>query len=652
MNLIRAFDTPLWIDALGFALLNSLWIVAALAALAALLSAAWPDAPARHRHSAAFVILLAMVALPTGVFGVTLGLTLTERDDFAAARVASETIIASPPVGDATSNVAVEPRSLVSPSLETTRDWTPWVVLAWSVGVVLGSLRLALGGLGVWRLKRRGVMPCDALPDARLAVLRERIGVRRVTPVLISARAASACVVGWFKPAVLLPIEVVRSLTPPQLETIVLHELAHLARRDPLLNALQCVAETLLFFHPGAWWLSARIRDERERACDEAVVAVTGDGPAYARALVVAAEATTPLPRTRIGIQWPTAALSPAATGTDDTQFRRRILGLVGMPGVTRRRGGAERLVAACLLIGLAGFAILACAPRDDGRQVVEAIPSDQREIIEVDYEALLEGDLSLDLVIRPGDLILVPVPPPGFLTLQIGDDEPVRFSYHGSVSASGMSIAQMLVLPPAIEDINALGPAAEDWVVEVRRPQRSGSSKLIYTHRMPWVVNSQAPLIFLRSGDEVRVVPPPDDFEAFPPRVDGKAEGEIFTGPIMDLPSDARRADWDPMDEAITRSVIDEDRIVKAWDENETATTATFRISRTDHDRQRGVLPAGASVGNLKTFPIPQPNFRLLNAMAAAGGAPGGVDRVYILRGGDSVITQINVEVEAEPGR
>lgn len=63
------------------------------------------------------------------------------------------------------------------------------------------------------------------------------------------------------------------------------HELAHIRRRDYLVNLLQALSETLLFYHPAVWWLSARIRHERELCCDDLVVATCGDPVGYARAL-------------------------------------------------------------------------------------------------------------------------------------------------------------------------------------------------------------------------------------------------------------------------------------------------------------------------------------------------------------------------------
>ena len=88
------------------------------------------------------------------------------------------------------------------------------------------------------------------------------------------------------KPLILLPPAALGGWSLAQVEMILLHELAHLRRRDNLVNMLQSVAEAVLFFHPAAWWLSAWIRLERELCCDRLVVDRVSEPRAYAEMLV------------------------------------------------------------------------------------------------------------------------------------------------------------------------------------------------------------------------------------------------------------------------------------------------------------------------------------------------------------------------------
>ena len=78
-------------------------------------------------------------------------------------------------------------------------------------------------------------------------------------------------------------------MTAAQVEALLAHELAHIRRRDYAINLLQTVAEALLFFHPAVWWISRRIRQEREHCCDDAAIAVAGEATAYAEALMALA---------------------------------------------------------------------------------------------------------------------------------------------------------------------------------------------------------------------------------------------------------------------------------------------------------------------------------------------------------------------------
>ena len=92
-------------------------------------------------------------------------------------------------------------------------------------------------------------------------------------------------VIGHIHPRILMPIGLFTGLPAAQVETILLHELAHIQRHDFLLNALQNMVDGLLFYHPAVWWISHMIRTEREKCCDDVVVGIGGDVHEYASAL-------------------------------------------------------------------------------------------------------------------------------------------------------------------------------------------------------------------------------------------------------------------------------------------------------------------------------------------------------------------------------
>jgi bla regulator protein BlaR1 len=162
----------------------------------------------------------------------------------------------------------------------------PWLVGIWGLGVSLLSLRLVGGCLQVMRL-RRGLprVSLSAHWQARFDHIARDFGVRAQARVVECAEIAAPVMIGWLRPVVLLPARIFTGLTDDQIEALLAHELAHVARRDYLVNIVQSIVEALLFYHPAIWWVSQGIREEREYCCDDRAVAATQDGLSYARAL-------------------------------------------------------------------------------------------------------------------------------------------------------------------------------------------------------------------------------------------------------------------------------------------------------------------------------------------------------------------------------
>ena len=100
-------------------------------------------------------------------------------------------------------------------------------------------------------------------------------------------------VIGWLRPVVLVPTAALAGLPPAQLEALLAHELAHVRRHDYLVNLLQAVVETLLFYHPAVWWVSRQVRAEREHCCDDIAVSVC-DRVDYVSALSALAAIAAP----------------------------------------------------------------------------------------------------------------------------------------------------------------------------------------------------------------------------------------------------------------------------------------------------------------------------------------------------------------------
>ena len=171
------------------------------------------------------------------------------------------------------------------PLLQTLQPWMPWCVVVWGCGVLLLTLRLLAG---IWRIQRwrtQAVPIKEAGLNRVFTELSKRMGIRSPIRLLQSASVMVPAVVGWIRPAVLVPASMVTGLTTSEFELIMAHELAHIRRHDYLINLLQTVVETLLFYHPAIWWLSHQIRVEREYCCDNMAATVCGNRQALAQAL-------------------------------------------------------------------------------------------------------------------------------------------------------------------------------------------------------------------------------------------------------------------------------------------------------------------------------------------------------------------------------
>ena len=164
------------------------------------------------------------------------------------------------------------------------------IVMAWAIGVLAMTLRLIGGWMLTRRLAARAAVAVSPSIDAAARAIAERLQIRRAVAILESRAVVVPTLVGWLKPVVLLPAAALAGLSPEQLQAILAHELAHVRRHDYLVNLLQSMVETLLFYHPATWWVSAQIRAEREHCCDDLAVEVCGDRLVYASAL---AELTT-----------------------------------------------------------------------------------------------------------------------------------------------------------------------------------------------------------------------------------------------------------------------------------------------------------------------------------------------------------------------
>jgi hypothetical protein len=142
-------------------------------------------------------------------------------------------------------------------------------------------------------------------------------------------------VVGWMRPVLLLPAGIAERLTHEQLETVLAHELAHARRRDNLTAAFHMLVEAIFWFHPLVWWIGARLVEDRERACDEAVLSQGGEPRVYADAIVNVCRSYVESPLVCV----------PGVTGAD---LKRRIEAIM-TNAMGQRLTRARKVLLACV---------------------------------------------------------------------------------------------------------------------------------------------------------------------------------------------------------------------------------------------------------------------------------------------------------------
>ena len=244
--MITLLNQP-WTERLGWTLLHFLWqgiLVAALYALARALAGG--RISARGRYAIACASLLAMTAAPVLTYW-WLG------NSGQAARI-----------GDLTDWGArqLAPRVAYSPVTDPWQRAMPGIVLAWFAGAAACSVRLLMGFISAAALRRSRHAPVLTEWQQALDRLIERMHVSRRVRLLPTDRVNSPSVIGWLRPVILAPVGLLCGLAPEQVEALLAHELAHVRRHDYLVNVLQGIAESLLFYHPAVWWISNQIRAE------------------------------------------------------------------------------------------------------------------------------------------------------------------------------------------------------------------------------------------------------------------------------------------------------------------------------------------------------------------------------------------------------
>lgn len=284
---------------LTFVLLHFLWQAILLVCLWRVAAALLPLRSAEARYNGALATLLLMLACPLVTFMLVdvhdissttelplavsssaanpeLSLNSNAMPDLAAEQAISPEIAQAAVINDQAAQLT--PTAILLAS-------QPYLMLTWLVGVLLLGTRICVSYLGTVWLRKAGLTCVDPTVLVRFAEIAQRLNIAQLPPIAYSSRITQAMTVGLMRPMVLLPMAWATEISPDVLEAVLAHELAHVRRSDLWINFLQRVMETIFFYHPAVWILSAEVRRERESCCDELAIRATGQRLDYAKSL-------------------------------------------------------------------------------------------------------------------------------------------------------------------------------------------------------------------------------------------------------------------------------------------------------------------------------------------------------------------------------
>jgi beta-lactamase regulating signal transducer with metallopeptidase domain len=249
---------------------------------------------------------------------------------------------------------AIRPALLVPGARAAALAALPWGTIAlslWAAGALIALVRLVVAQAAVRALAGRAGRITGGQWQERMESAARELGVTRPVRLLRASGGAMPMTWGVLRPAVLLPAEA-DGWTAERQRVVLLHELAHVARRDCLWQLVASLGCALYWFHPGAWWAAHRMREEREQACDDRVLAAGTRASDYAGHLLAVARAFRPARLTAA------AAVGMAAR----SQLEDRVVAV--LDGARARDSVSARVALACAAAGaLALLPLAAAAP-------------------------------------------------------------------------------------------------------------------------------------------------------------------------------------------------------------------------------------------------------------------------------------------------
>lgn len=289
------------IKATGWSIFHSLWQGAAIYAVLLILMFSFPKLSAKAKHNMAYCALSLIFICFCITFSTLFKFPSSGTTDLQNTNV--------------TTVVAIDNYVMDIPlgiSSKTERIF-PYLVTIYALGLLFQLMILGIGYKKLLKLKQTARATVPTTWKSAFGDLSSKLNIHRHVGFYLSEHVNVPLVIGYLKPVLLFPIAIANQLDMQQVEAILIHELSHIRRNDYLLNLIKTIIETVLFFNPFVWLSGRLINIEREHACDDLVLQLTGAPITYAHALLkleILKDKSTPM-------------LSMAATGNNQHLYQR-----------------------------------------------------------------------------------------------------------------------------------------------------------------------------------------------------------------------------------------------------------------------------------------------------------------------------------------
>lgn len=293
MNILSELLNDSIIKALGWNIFNILWQGFIIAIILSLVLRIFKGKSSQLRYLISMISLLLIMGFSIFNFFNNYDKNISNTISYIDNNQANESNLLLVDFNDIKINESsIELITLFKDQLTSVDKYFPLIVNVWILGVFIFILKFIFSFFYTNRLRKINTQSISEEWLDKFLKLQEQLRINRTVNYIESQLVKIPLVLGYLKPVVVIPVELLSGMPLNQIEAIIAHELAHIRRNDYIFNVFQTIIETLFFFHPAIWYISSQIRKERENCCDDMALTVCEGSLVYAKALVSVQEFT------------------------------------------------------------------------------------------------------------------------------------------------------------------------------------------------------------------------------------------------------------------------------------------------------------------------------------------------------------------------